>query len=104
MCRRKISGAPNSGSASTRPIRCSKTPSIPAPDPVGVSVLHLRGDIVRLAITNRTQHSDPVQEFAADVAGLQQLVLSGFGDKPIDLLLLEIVDDAHRPVRVRHAV
>ena len=47
-----------------------------------MSVLHLWGDVVRLAITNRTQHSDPVQEFAADVAGLQQLVLSGFGDEP----------------------
>src|SRR3954447_23334051 len=78
--------------------------SIPAPDAVGVAVLHLRRDIIGFAIADRAQHGDPVQQFAADVAGLQHLVLRRFLDQRVDLLAFQQLDDAGYPFRIRHAV
>src|SRR6478672_8263617 len=64
-------------------------PSIPSPDAVGVAILHLRGDVVRLAIADRAEHRDPVQDLAADVTGFEHLVLGRILDERIDLLLLQ---------------
>src|ERR1700734_169296 len=75
----------------------SEGESLPPPDTVGVAVLHLRRDVIRLAVADGAEHGYPVQQFAADIAGFEQLMLRRFGDQPIDLLLFERFDHAHRP-------
>ena len=72
-------------------------PSIPAPHAVGVAVLHLRRDIGRLAVADGAEHGDPVQQLAADIAGLEHAMLRRLGDQCVDLLLFQQLDDARRP-------
>ena len=61
---------------------------IPAPHAVSVTVLHLRGDVGRLVIADGAEHGDPIEQLAADIAGFEKLMLGGFLQDSVDLLLL----------------
>src|SRR4051812_26134314 len=91
-------------SSSSLPLVMPKFLSIPTPDAVGVAVLHLWCDRVRLAVADRAQHRDPVQQFAADIAGLEHLVLRRFLDECVDLLAFEQFDHPRTPIRIGHAI
>src|SRR4029078_5051345 len=91
-------------SSSALPLVMLEPFSVPPPHAVGMAVLHLWRHVVRLAVADGAEQSDPVQQFAADVAGLQHLMLRRLLDEGVDLLAFQELDDARAPIRVRHAV
>src|SRR5262245_1107219 len=78
--------------------------SAPAPGGVGVALLHLRGDEFRPPLADRTEHGDPVEQLAADIARAQELRLDRLGDEGFRRALLEELADSFRPVGIGHAV
>jgi len=54
-------------------------PSIPPPHAVGVAFWHLRGRCrSACAVADGAEHGDPVEQFAAHIAGFEHLMLGGF--------------------------
>src|SRR4029078_9379567 len=79
-------------------------PSIPPPYAARMAFLHLRCDSVRLAVADGAEHRDPVQQLAADIAGLQHLVLRRLLEQRVDLLVFHQLDHPRAPGRIGHAV
>jgi hypothetical protein len=52
----------------------------PTPHAICMAILHLRCNIVWLAVANRTQHGIPIEQLAPYIAGFEKLLFGGLCD------------------------
>src|SRR3954469_13297744 len=77
--------------------------SVQPPRRVGVPVLDLGRDENGLAVTDHAQHGDPIEQFAADIAGTRQPRGSCFLDQLGNPPMFEMILHAPGPLRIGRA-
>ena len=79
--------------------------SIPPPDRIGVAVLLVVvGEVARLVLADHAEQHDPVEQLAADIAGLPHPLRRRLRDDLVELAVADAAVQVLRPFDVGHAV